>query len=126
MQNPGSTNESAVSEPTVDAIPMVRPMIDERQAAALALRFFGLEAEAVELGSNQDRNFLLTSADGRSRVLKVDNAVFGEEELLAQNEAVALFASGAAGDGVSAARSCPASTGKPCSGSRTPGTPCGT
>lgn len=99
MQNPGTTDESAVSRPATDTIPLVRPVIDERQAAGLALRFFGLAADAVELGSNQDRNFLLTSQDGMRRVLKVDNAVFGEKELLAQNEAVELFASGAAGDG---------------------------
>ncbi len=48
--------------PAAGTIPLVRPVVDERQAAVLALRFFGLEADAVELGSNQDRNFLLTSA----------------------------------------------------------------
>ena len=107
MKTLGNTRESTVSDPAAGTIPLVRPAVDERQAAVLALRFFGLEADAVELGSNQDRNFLLTSGDGRRHVLKFDNAVFGEAELCSQNEAVALFASGAAGGGVSAARVLP-------------------
>ena len=107
MQTPGNASESAVSRSTTDAIPLVRPAVDERQAAELALRHFGLEAEAVELGSNQDRNFLLTSGDGRRHVLKFDNAAFGEAELRSQNQAVGLFASGAVGAEVSAARVLP-------------------
>lgn len=112
MYIPGHSNESAVKGPKAENLALVRPDLGERQAAALARCFFGLDADAVELGSNQDRNFLLTSGDGRRRVLKVDNAVFGEQELLAQNQAAALFASGAAGEGISAARALPGLDGQ--------------
>ncbi len=109
MQNPGKTDESAAPILEDSAVALVRPMVDEALALELARQHFGLEVGAVELGSNQDRNFLLTGDDGRRWVLKIDNPVFGEEELLSQNEATALFASD---DGVSAATVLPGLDGK--------------
>jgi len=63
---------------------MSRPDVGAAGIPAFARERFGLEASASELGSNQDRNFLLTEAEGRRHLLKIDNPVFRPEEIDAQ------------------------------------------
>lgn len=74
---------------------LVRPDVDTADAARIALECWGITATAEELGSNQDRNFLLTAEDGTRSVLRIDNPVFGDDERDAQH--VALEAYRAAG-----------------------------
>ena len=57
---------------------LVRPDVSTADAARIALDCYGITASAQELGSNQDRNFLLTAEDGAKSVLRIDNAVFGD------------------------------------------------
>lgn len=63
---------------------MRRPDVSIAGVPAFARERFGIDASATELGSNQDRNFLLTAADGTRRLLKIDNPVFLPEEIDAQ------------------------------------------
>lgn len=66
-----------------------RPNVTVELAQTIAQQYFGVTAVSVlELGSNQDRNFLLTHPDGSRSVLKIDNAVFPLVEIEAQNEAM--------------------------------------
>ncbi len=70
-----------------------RPAIARERAEKLADEVFGVVGEAKELGSQQDRNFLVTASAGGSRfLLKVSNPVFTVEELDAQNRAMELLA----------------------------------
>lgn len=65
---------------------LVRPRVGVDDAVRVARDVFGIEAEARELGSNQDRNFLLTPSAGGARfLLKFDNAAFTAAEIDAQN-----------------------------------------
>ncbi|QNE37359.1 aminotransferase [Leifsonia shinshuensis] len=68
-----------------------RPEVGADDAAAVAEHAFGLTGRIVELGSNQDRNFLVDTGTHRY-VLKIANPVFSVEELHAQNAALALLA----------------------------------
>lgn len=70
---------------------LVRPAVDETDAAVIARECYGLVAVARELGSNQDRNFVLTEPDGARSVLRVDNPVFGDEARDAQHAAIAAY-----------------------------------
>ena len=56
---------------------IVAPRFGTGDARAAALEHFGLAGDAVELASHQDRNFLITTSDGRRAVLKVANPSFG-------------------------------------------------
>ena len=83
-----------------------RPDVTAGDAARIARAHWGAEGEIRELGSNQDRNFLLD--DGSRRVvLKVSNPVFGLEEARAQNLAAAAVAE----SGLRAPRSLPSLNG---------------
>ena len=66
------------------AFGMKRPQVSVEEVARLLHERFGLAGELSELGSNQDRNFLVTAADGTRHLLKVDNPVFRAEEIDAQ------------------------------------------
>ena len=79
---------------------LVRPDVDEVGAETIARECYGLVVTASELGSNQDRNFLLTASDGTRSVLRIDNPVFGDDARDAQH--VALDAYRAAGVAVPA------------------------
>jgi len=79
----------------------VRPDVTASDAVAIAREHWGIVATASELGSNQDRNFLLTEPDGVRSVLRVDNPVFGDSARDAQH--AALDAYRAAGVSVPAA-----------------------
>lgn len=66
-----------------------RPAVSETDAVRLAGEFYALEVSRVrELGSQQDRNFLLTAADGTRRLLKISNPAFARTEIDAQNAAM--------------------------------------
>jgi 4-aminobutyrate aminotransferase-like enzyme/Ser/Thr protein kinase RdoA (MazF antagonist) len=67
-----------------------RPVVTIDDARRIATGRYGLTGDGVELGSNQDRNFRFGGA-----VLKIANAVFGDDELAAQNAAAdAVLAAG--------------------------------
>ncbi len=70
---------------------LVRPDVTEADAASIARECYGIEAVATELGSNQDRNFVLTEADGSRSVLRVDNPVFTDPERDAQHAALEAY-----------------------------------
>ena len=83
-----TTPRDALTSPAT-AAPQVapRPVLDLVTAAHLAVDLFGVEGEAVELGSQQDRNVRFAAADGRV-VLKVANRAWGRAALEAQNAAL--------------------------------------
>ncbi|UOQ89124.1 aminotransferase [Agromyces endophyticus] len=62
-----------------------RPVIDAVSASEIATRTFGIEGRATELGSQQDRNFLIEEAGGSRWLLKVSNPAFSQAEIEAQN-----------------------------------------
>jgi len=64
-----------------------RPRLDEAAAAALAERLFGRTGRVRELGSQQDRNFLVGERPDR-HVLKVANRAWGRAAIEAQNAAL--------------------------------------
>ncbi|WP_217180269.1 aminotransferase [Streptomyces sp. AC495_CC817] len=72
---------------------LVRPAVSELDAALIARECYGIEAVADELGSNQDRNFVLTEPDGTRSVLRVDNPVFGDDARDAQHAALDAYRS---------------------------------
>ncbi|RWZ49727.1 aminotransferase [Labedella phragmitis] len=61
-----------------------RPNIDMAGATRLADEVFGVTGAVRELGSQQDRNFLVASRQG-DVLLKVSNRAFGRAEIEAQN-----------------------------------------
>ncbi|MGW9405128.1 aminotransferase [Arthrobacter sp. NPDC055585] len=70
-----------------------RPAVSETDAVRLAGEFYGLSvSRARELGSQQDRNFLLTAVDGTRRLLKISNPAFTRTEIEAQNAAMERLA----------------------------------
>lgn len=70
---------------------LVRPKVSEKDAQRLVERFYGIKAEVHELGSNQDRNFVIESKSGEKWVLRVDNDVFPQSARDAQHEAVEAY-----------------------------------
>jgi 4-aminobutyrate aminotransferase-like enzyme/Ser/Thr protein kinase RdoA (MazF antagonist) len=64
------------------------PPFDQADGRELAAQLFGREGDAVELGSHQDRNFLITAAGGERSVLKIANPHFGRASLEMQNAAM--------------------------------------
>jgi 4-aminobutyrate aminotransferase-like enzyme/Ser/Thr protein kinase RdoA (MazF antagonist) len=74
---------------SVFALPAIQ--IDEAGAERIACDHFGLTARAESIGSQQDANFLLRSADDTTvAVLKVANPAFSAAEIEAQDEAADL------------------------------------
>lgn len=67
-----------------------RPDVTVAEARAIALKRFGVDGSATELGSQQDRNFRIDAPSGRF-VLKIANPVFAADELAAQNHAMAAL-----------------------------------
>ncbi|MBK0421084.1 aminotransferase [Leucobacter sp. CSA2] len=70
---------------------LVRPAVTEADAVVIAAERYGITVTATELGSNQDRNFLLEEADGTRSVLRVDHPVFTDEERDAQHAALDAY-----------------------------------
>ncbi|GAA0413100.1 aminotransferase [Leifsonia naganoensis] len=75
----------------LDQPSLPRPDITPSEAAAIASGRFGLSGAVTELGSQQDRNFLVDTGESRF-VLKIANPVFTTDELLAQNAALTALA----------------------------------
>ncbi|WP_285425250.1 aminotransferase [Pseudomonas sp. efr-133-TYG-103a] len=65
------------------------PEISAAQAAGLLATYYGLSGSLKELGSHQDRNFLLDCGDGRRFVLKICHGDYSTAELQAQHAALA-------------------------------------
>ncbi|WP_228529123.1 phosphotransferase [Arthrobacter gandavensis] len=66
-----------------------RPVVSADDAVRLAGDFYGLDVAGIkELGSQQDRNFRLTAADGSNVLLKISNPAFSRAEIEAQNAAM--------------------------------------
>lgn len=74
-----------------DGAGLIRPDVSTADAARIALECYGITATAEELGSNQDRNFLLTADDGTKSVLRIDNPVFGDDARDAQHAALDAY-----------------------------------
>ncbi len=70
---------------------LVRPDVSAADAEKIASECYGIEVRATELGSNQDRNYLLTDARGGRSVLRIDHPVFPEEAREAQHAAIAAY-----------------------------------
>ena len=70
---------------------LVRPEVTEADAVLIARECYGIDASARELGSNQDRNFVLEEPGGARSVLRVDNPVFKDEERDAQHAALDAY-----------------------------------
>ncbi|KRC49527.1 hypothetical protein ASE16_12405 [Leifsonia sp. Root227] len=68
-----------------------RPDVTGDDATAIAAEHYGLTGTVTELGSQQDRNFLIDTGTARY-VLKLANPVFSADELHAQNAAMATLA----------------------------------
>ena len=76
-----------------------RPALTAAAASRLVREVYGVEGEVTELGSHQDRNFLVRAAD-RPLVLKVANRSWGRPALEAQNAALRHVALAGLGIGV--------------------------
>lgn len=74
-----------------DAGGLKRPEVSEADAEQIAHELYGLSASARELGSNQDRNFVLTEPCGARSVLRIDNPVFGDAARDAQHAALEAY-----------------------------------
>jgi len=70
------------------------PRFDAVEAGEIARRFYKFDGEAAPLPSERDQNFLLTSAAGEKRVLKIANPEEKPENLDLQNAAMAHLAAG--------------------------------
>ncbi|MGV0745094.1 aminotransferase [Mycolicibacterium sp. XJ870] len=68
------------------------PQVSESQAEHILSTHFGLQARAESLGSQQDKNFLVSQGDEILGVLKIANPAFDETELAAQDLAADLIA----------------------------------
>lgn len=75
----------------LDQPSLPRPDFTPDDAGAVAAERYGLAGTVTELGSQQDRNFLIDTGDARY-VLKIANPVFSADELLAQNAALSALA----------------------------------
>lgn len=70
----------------VGAIDLPRPAVSIDDALDLASRLFGVKGSAVELGSQQDRNFRIDAPEGRF-LLKVLGGVASDDDLAVQDDA---------------------------------------
>lgn len=70
---------------------LVRPDVTVADAVSIARDHYGIEVTATELGSNQDRNFLLMGPDGERSVLRVDNPASGDDARDAQHRALDAY-----------------------------------
>ncbi len=68
---------------------LTTPAFSAADAAALARRLYGVEADAAPLPSERDQNFRLLTAAGDAFVLKIANAADDAALLAAQNAALA-------------------------------------
>ncbi|MGD9620158.1 MAG: aminotransferase [Mycolicibacterium sp.] len=68
------------------------PRVSEVEAQEILRAHYGLTARATSLGSQQDRNFIVSDGDSVLGVLKIANAAFSPVELQAQDDAAQLIA----------------------------------
>jgi 4-aminobutyrate aminotransferase-like enzyme/Ser/Thr protein kinase RdoA (MazF antagonist) len=73
------------------AVGLVRPAVTTEQASKLVRSHYGIKGDGHELGSNQDRNFVITTVKGEKWVLRVDNEVFEQSARDAQHEAIEAY-----------------------------------
>lgn len=69
----------------------MRPDVTTSDAILIAHELWGIVVTASELGSNQDRNFLLTESDGTRSVLRIDNPAFPDSARDAQHAALDAY-----------------------------------
>ncbi|HYZ68895.1 MAG TPA: aminotransferase [Mycobacterium sp.] len=70
----------------LEAPELPAPQVTEAQAEEIVATHYGLRARATSLGSNQDKNFVVTGEDGAIvGVLKIANPVFNATEIEAQD-----------------------------------------
>jgi 4-aminobutyrate aminotransferase-like enzyme/Ser/Thr protein kinase RdoA (MazF antagonist) len=70
----------------LEAPALPAPHVTEAQAEDILATHYGLTARATSLGSNQDKNFVITGSDGEIvGVLKIANPVFNATEIEAQD-----------------------------------------
>ena len=75
-----------------DAVELPVPAVTAQQATQIAAARFRVDAQVAELGSQQDANFLLSTAAGQPiGVLKIANPAFSRAELEAQDAAAAFI-----------------------------------
>jgi 4-aminobutyrate aminotransferase-like enzyme/Ser/Thr protein kinase RdoA (MazF antagonist) len=72
---------------------LVRPDVTASDAVLIAQELWGIAVTASELGSNQDRNFLLTEPGGARSVLRIDNPAFPDSARDAQHAALDAYRS---------------------------------
>ncbi|MBO2988812.1 aminotransferase [Leucobacter tardus] len=63
---------------------LARPEVDEAEVQQLAQRAFGVSGRLRELGSQQDRNFLIENATGTSALFKVNHPSVSEDTIALQ------------------------------------------
>jgi len=77
----------------LEAPELPAPQVTEEQAEEILATHYGLQARATSLGSNQDKNFTITGADGQIvGVLKIANPAFNAIEIEAQDLAAERIA----------------------------------
>jgi 4-aminobutyrate aminotransferase-like enzyme/Ser/Thr protein kinase RdoA (MazF antagonist) len=77
----------------LEAPELPAPQVTEEQAEEILATHYGLQARATSLGSNQDKNFIVTDAAGETvGVLKIANPVFNAIEIEAQDLAAQRIA----------------------------------
>jgi 4-aminobutyrate aminotransferase-like enzyme/Ser/Thr protein kinase RdoA (MazF antagonist) len=64
------------------------PDVDAARAAEWLMTYYGISGILTELGSHQDRNFLIDCDDGRRFVLKICHSDYSTAELAAQHAAL--------------------------------------
>jgi 4-aminobutyrate aminotransferase-like enzyme/Ser/Thr protein kinase RdoA (MazF antagonist) len=70
----------------LEAPALPAPQVTEAQAEEILATHYGLRVRATSLGSNQDKNFVVTGADGEIvGVLKIANPAFNATEIEAQD-----------------------------------------
>ncbi len=70
----------------LEAPELPAPQVSEAQAEEILATHYGLPARATSLGSNQDKNFVVTGVDGEIvGVLKIANPAFNATEIEAQD-----------------------------------------
>jgi 4-aminobutyrate aminotransferase-like enzyme/Ser/Thr protein kinase RdoA (MazF antagonist) len=77
----------------LEAPELPAPQVSDAQAEEILARHYGLQASAKSLGSQQDKNFVVTGADGEIvGVLKIANPAFNATEIEAQDLAAERIA----------------------------------
>ena len=77
----------------LEAPELPAPRVSDQQAEEILRLHYGIRAQATSLGSNQDKNFIVSDAAGETvGVLKIANPAFTAAELEAQDLAAELIA----------------------------------